>query len=220
MSGPTRVDVWGAGQMTGAGIDGKPMADDRFRYDLRAQKALRGIVREVLGEVADTGLPGEHLLYITFNTLADGVEMTERLKKLHPNEMTVVLQHQFWNLKVSKSAFEVSLSFNDTPEHLVIPFQAIKGFFDPSVQFGLQFEAQDSEPAPVVAEAPEGNEVEPESSAPTVPSVPAPAAPAIVGEAEAKPAGAAKTSPPTLAKPKAANQSAEVVQLDTFRKKS
>jgi len=178
------------------------MAEDRFRYDLRAQKALRGVVREVLGEVADDGLPGEHHFYITINTAAPGVELSARLKERHPSEMTIVLQHQFWNMKVGKSAFEVSLSFNDTPEHLFVPFAAIKGFFDPSVQFGLQFEPL--EPAPAIAAA--------EPQAPGA----APAAP------KAPPAAGAKAQKPTPAphKTEADNQSAEVVHLDAFRKKS
>ena len=182
------------------------MAEDRFRYDLRAQKALRGVVREVLGEVAENGLPGEHHFYITVNTAAAGVELSERLKARHPSEITIVLQHQFWNLKIGKSAFEVSLSFNDTPEHLVVPFAAIKGFFDPSVQFGLQFEPL--EPAPVTAKARETGDERPTSAAPAVPAAPT------------KTVGKAKPRPETPAKTEAANESAEVVRLDAFRKKS
>ena len=184
------------------------MAEDRFRYDLRAQKALRGVVREVLGAVADDGLPGEHHFYITINTAAPGVELSARLKERHPSEMTIVLQHQFWNMKVGKSAFEVSLSFNDTPEHLVVPFAAIKGFFDPSVQFGLQFEPLEPAPAIAAAEPREPGAERPEDAAPAAKGPSAPAA--------------AKAQKPTPAphKTEADNQSAEVVQLDAFRKKS
>jgi hypothetical protein len=190
------------------------MAEDRFRYDLRAQKALRGVVREVLGEVADDGLPGEHHFYITIDTAARGVELSERLKERHPSEMTIVLQHQFWNMKVGKSAFEVSLSFNDTPEHLVIPFAAIKGFFDPSVQFGLQFEPLEPAPALATAEPREPADERPKAAAPTA----APRPPS----ASAAPAAGAKAQkpPPAPHKTEADNQSAEVVHLDTFRKKN
>lgn len=182
------------------------MAEDLFRYDLRAQKALRSVVREVLGEVAESGLPGEHHFYVTINTTAPGVELSQRLRERHPSEMTIVLQHQFWSLKAGKTAFEVSLSFNDTPEHLIIPYAAIKGFFDPSVQFGLQFEPL--EPAPVSANAEKTDRKHPQSAAPAARDAPA--------------GSAGKTKPRPKPKPKteAANESAEVVSLDAFRKKS
>jgi hypothetical protein len=189
------------------------MAEDRFRYDLRAQKALRSVVREVLGEVADDGLPGEHHFYITVNTAAPGVELSARLKERHPSEMTIVLQHQFWNLKVGKSAFEVSLSFNDTPEHLVVPFAAVKGFFDPSVQFGLQFEPLEPAPALAAAEPREPAEERPEAAAPAAPTAPSPSPAPAAGAKARKP-------PPAQHKTEADNESAEVVHLDAFRKKS
>ncbi|MDP2621055.1 MAG: ClpXP protease specificity-enhancing factor SspB [Hyphomicrobiales bacterium] len=182
------------------------MAEDLFRYDLRAQKALRGVVREVLGEVAETGLPGEHHFYVTINTAAPGVELSERLKARHPSEMTIVLQHQFWNLKAGKAAFEVSLSFNDTPEHLTVPYAAIKGFFDPSVQFGLQFEPL--EPAAPAATAGKTGGERPASAAPAVPAPPADSAEKV------------RPRPKTQPKTEVAHESAEVVQLDAFRKKS
>ncbi|ODT68733.1 MAG: hypothetical protein ABS75_19410 [Pelagibacterium sp. SCN 63-23] len=116
------------------------MAEDHMRYDILAQEALRGVVRKVLAEVSRTGLPGEHHFFISFATRAPGVRISEELLKQYDQEMTIVLQNQYWDLKVSESAFEVGLSFNSQPETLVIPFAAIKGFFDPSVQFGLQFD--------------------------------------------------------------------------------
>ncbi|OAM76064.1 SspB family protein [Devosia elaeis] len=116
------------------------MAEDHMRYDILAQEALRGVVRKVLAEVSRTGLPGEHHFFISFATRAPGVRISEELLKQYDKEMTIVLQNQYWDLKVSETGFEVGLSFNGQPEILVIPFAAIKGFFDPSVQFGLQFD--------------------------------------------------------------------------------
>ena len=114
---------------------------DHFRYDLLTQQALRGVVRNVLTEAAKKeGLPGDHHFYISFDTQADGVRMSDRLRAQYPEQMTVILQHQFWDLAVSERGFEVGLSFGGIPEKLAIPFEAINGFFDPSVQFGLQFE--------------------------------------------------------------------------------
>jgi uncharacterized protein len=116
------------------------MAEDHLRYDILAQEALRGVVRKVLAEVSRTGLPGDHHFFISFATRAPGVRISEELLKQYDKEMTIVLQNQYWDLKVTESTFEVGLSFNGQPEILVIPFSAIKGFFDPSVQFGLQFD--------------------------------------------------------------------------------
>jgi uncharacterized protein len=116
------------------------MAEDLMRYDLLAQEALRGVVRASLRKIVKTGLPGEHHFYIAFDTRYPGVRLSERLDKKYPREMTIVLQHQYWNLQVREDEFEVELSFDNIPEKLVIPFNAIKGFLDPHVQFGLQFE--------------------------------------------------------------------------------
>jgi hypothetical protein len=116
------------------------MAEDHMRYDILAQEALRGVVRKVLAEVSRTGLPGEHHFFISFATRAPGVRISEELLKQYDKEMTIVLQNQYWDLKVTESSFEVGLSYNGQPEMLHVPFAAIKGFFDPSVQFGLQFD--------------------------------------------------------------------------------
>jgi hypothetical protein len=113
---------------------------DHIRYDLLTQQALRGVVRSVLADAAKKGLPGDHHFFIEFDTLAPGVRMSDRLRAQHPEKMTIVLQHQFWDLAVTEQAFEVGLSFGGVTERLTIPFDAIHGFFDPSVQFGLQFE--------------------------------------------------------------------------------
>ncbi|WP_224702975.1 SspB family protein [Devosia aquimaris] len=118
------------------------MAEDHMRYDILAQEALRGVVRKVLAEVAKTGLPGEHHFFISFVTRAPGVRLSEKLLGQYDKEMTIVIQNQYWDLKVNETGFEIGLSFDGVPETLVIPFSAVKGFFDPSVQFGLQFDPQ------------------------------------------------------------------------------
>ncbi len=118
------------------------MAEDLIRYDILVQEALRGVVRKVLSEVVRTGLPGEHHFYISFYTRAPGVRLSQRLLEQYDKEMTIVLQNQYWDLKVTETGFEVGLSFDGVPETLAIPFSALKGFFDPSVQFGLQLNGE------------------------------------------------------------------------------
>jgi len=169
------------------------MATDHIRYDVLARDALRGVLRRVLADAAEHGLPGEHHFFITFLSTAEGVKLSPRLLAQYPEEMTVILQHQFWDLVVTDDRFEVGLSFGGIPERLVVPFNAIKSFFDPSVQFGLQFEAADAD-----AETP----------APSLPAVPAPAALPI--------ATASAENQDETAKP---SEGAEVVRLDRFRKK-
>ena len=206
------------------------MAEDSIRYDLRAQDALRNVIRDVLSEVAVSGLPGEHHFFITFRTRAEGVGLSPRLKEQHPEEMTVVLQHQFWDFKVTDKAFEVSLSFNNVPEHLRIPFAAIKSFFDPSVHFGLQFEPQEDAagaPAPQAA-APSPVQLSPD---PVRPAASPPAAAPARGDKDAdkkqvRKAGAQaadksgeKAGTGTKSKAMAAAD-AEVISLDSFRKKN
>ncbi|MGF9691666.1 MULTISPECIES: SspB family protein [unclassified Rhizobium] len=149
------------------------MSQDHIRYDILAQDALRGVIRKVLTEVAATGrLPGDHHFFITFLTGAPGVRISPMLKSKYAEQMTIVVQHQFWDLKVSDTHFEIGLSFSDTPERLYIPFNAIRGFYDPSVNFELEFEVPLSDeeetsaeitayPVDVVAK-PEGDE-EPKS---------------------------------------------------------
>jgi hypothetical protein len=113
------------------------MSEDKIRYDVLASEALRGIIRTVLTRVQKRGLPGDHHFYITFDTGAAGTILSKRLKAQYPEEMMIVLQHKFWDLLIYDDRFEVKLSFNSVPERLVIPFSAIKSFFDPSVQFGF-----------------------------------------------------------------------------------
>ena len=114
-----------------------------LRYDKMVENALRQVLRQSLQFVVAHGLPGEHHFYITFRTDHPDVVMPGYLRKRYPDEMTIVLQHQFWNLEVTEEHFSVSLSFSNKPELLVIPFAAVAAFADPSVRFGLQFETGD-----------------------------------------------------------------------------
>lgn len=179
------------------------MADDHIRYDILAQEALRGVMRKVLAEVARTGLPGNHHFFITFLTGAPGVRISSRLRERYPEQMTIVIQFQYWDLKVTDSGFEVGLSFSDIPEKLEIPFSAVRGFYDPSVNFELEFDVR-TEPAEAA-----GPEQEQEDK-------PAPA------PVRAKPAAAKKSAQAkkdeALEDPAPA-KGAEVVSLDAFRKK-
>jgi hypothetical protein len=123
--------------------------DSLIPYDEIVQEALRAVVGRVLGEVqANGGLPGEHHFYITFKTGAAGVDIPAHLIERFPDEMTIVIQHRFWDLKVEATGFEVGLSFNQIPSRLVIPFSAVTGFVDPAVNFALQFQSQDEDEVP------------------------------------------------------------------------
>ena len=122
--------------------DGAP--DSLIPYDEIVQEALRAVVGRVLSEVAEGGmLPGEHHFYITFKTQAPGVDIPKRLMERFPDEMTIVLQHRFWDLTVDAERFSVGLSFNQVPSKLTIPYAAITGFQDPAVHFELRFQAQE-----------------------------------------------------------------------------
>lgn len=183
------------------------MPEDHIRYDLLAQAALRGVVRTVLADVAKKGLPGEHHFKITFNTAVPGVRLSERMRAQYPQAMTIVLQHQFWDLAVGEEAFEVGLSFGGVPERIAVPFEAITAFYDPAVQFGVQFETAGEEAADA-AGAP--------TPAPGKPAAPAGRPVADRDKTEAIPVPAAPTPAPP---PKDASGGGEVVRLDRFRKK-
>jgi uncharacterized protein len=190
------------------------MAVDHIRYDILAQEALRGVVQTVLKDAAKNGLPGEHHFYVTFETRAEGVRMPSRLLAQFPEAMTIVLQHQFWDLVVGDTSFEVGMSFGGIPERLTVPFAAIKEFVDPSVPFGVKFEQ--------IAEA-------------AATAAPASAAPTPASEAVAEPAAEPKPPRPAVAVvPQPASETqqtpsdddvqkpvsgGEVVSLDRFRKK-
>lgn len=122
------------------------MVHDQIRYDILVQEALRNVIRKVLTEVAKAGLPGDHHFFITFLTNGAGVKVSQRLKDRYPEQMTIVLQHQFWDLIVSESQFEVSLSFGDVPEKLVIPFSAVQVFYDPAAAFEAAFDLPSQPP--------------------------------------------------------------------------
>jgi hypothetical protein len=192
------------------------MSVDHIRYDLLTQEALRSVLRRVLQDAAKSGLPGDHHFYISFNTGAPGVRVSKRLRAQYPEEMTVVLQHQFRDLTVNEQAFEVGLSFSGVNEHLVVPFDAIKRFFDPSVQFGLQFEtmAATDEAGPKEAAASAEAEKTPAKPVPVAKAT-APAPAAVSQEPAAKPDELA----PEGDAPRKGDGGAEVVRLDRFRKK-
>ncbi len=222
---------------------------DLIRYDLLVQEALRGVVRQVLTEVAKNGLQGEHHFFITFKTATPGLRLSNRMRERYPDEMTIILQHQFWGLSVADGGFEVGLSFHNTPEKLFVPFAAITMFQDPSVNFGLKFDVRealsDIMPPPVSEEA--AKPVSPSRSLAPVPAAkPSPAR--VGGERPTKltevkssegknsdgKAPDAKSKPTAVTKPKAvltkvaeADPEAEnddkggtkVVSIDAFRKK-
>ena len=187
------------------------MTQDLIRYDVLVQEALRGVVRKVMGEVARTGLPGEHHFYVSFDTRHPGVRLSGRLRQRYPTEMTVVLQHQYWDLEVNDQFFEVNLSFSGIPERLHVPFNAVKGFVDPSVEFGLQFE--------VIGEGEDEEETGPklvpmEPSELPIPPVETDATPVAETVAPTPP-----PAPEAKDEPAAPEGGATVVSLDKFRKK-
>jgi len=191
------------------------MAADLIRYDLLVQDALRGAVRKVLSGVARDGVPGEHHFYIGFRTHARGVRLSSRMRELYPDEMTIVLQHQFWDLSVTGEAFEVGLSFQNIPEMLLIPFDAVTRFADPSVGFELQFAVEDeaagvSDTGPSPLQTAPVRVSEPLAQAPPLPEA-KPAKQTKKASEAAKAEGAA--AKPQKGEPK-------VVSIDAFRKKS
>lgn len=200
------------------------MAKDIIRYDLLVQDAMRGVMRKVLGDVAESGyLPGDHHFTISFRTDAPGVTISRRLAEQWPSELTIILQHQYSNLEVDEEGFGVTLSFRSVAEHLYVPFSAVTGFFDPAVEFGLRFESAedaleegDEEDAPspgpsLVAKTPEPvREFKPGKVAP-VKSEPAKAEPNKTPSADRQ-----KKLKPVEAKEEGDDK---IVSIDAFRKK-
>jgi uncharacterized protein len=185
------------------------MATDLIRYDLLVQDALRSVVRKVLADTARGGLVGEHHFNIAFKTQAPGVIVPATLRSRFPDEMSIILQHEFWDLVVREDAFEVSLNFSRKPERLTVPFDSITGFTDPSVPFGFKLEPRVAEPAASRAPA----QAEPKEATPTpAPAKSAPAKPSAQPAPAAKSAGRAE-------KPADATGEAKVVSIDAFRKK-
>ena len=197
---------------------------DQIRYDLLTQQALRGVVRSVLADAAKKGLPGDHHFFIEFDTLAPGVRMSDRLRAQHPEKMTIILQHQFWDLAVNDTAFEVGLSFGGITERLTIPFDAIHGFFDPSVQFGLQFEEiTEGEVLHTPAHVLDKGQAKGQDTAPDKTPKKKPFAKSALGNFAPEPTRtaplAAVPDPAPDPGPDKPKSSGEVVRLDRFRKK-
>ena len=184
------------------------MATDLIRYDLLVQDALRSVVRKVLADTARNGLVGDHHFNIAFKTQAPGVVAPPVVRQRFPDEMSIILQHEFWDLVVTQDAFEVSLNFSRKPERLIVPFDSITGFTDPSVPFGFKLEPRVSETA---SRAPAVEE-EKGPTQPSAPTKPAPVKPA------AKPASASKPAQ-NAEKPAEPAGETKVVSIDAFRKK-
>jgi uncharacterized protein len=190
----------------GLGVEAE-MPEDLIRYEALVLDALRGVVRSVLQRVLKRGIPGDHHFFITFDTRSPGVGLSKRLKDQYPQEMTIVLQHQFWDLAVTEDRFEVRLSFNNIPERLVIPFGAVRIFQDPSVHFALALRS------------PEAGE-QPASETPLLPAPEAGAPPAAPNQNEGQlDREITASSLPGNEQPREEKHTAEVVSLDKFRKK-
>lgn len=185
--------------------------NDRFHYDALVDDALRSVVRRVLTQVAETGLPGSHHFYISFRSNDPGVELPEYLRAKYPDEMTIVLQHQYWDLIIREDDFEVTVSFNKQQERIKVPFAALSAFVDPSVRFGLQFDRRDKATGEkVAADKPEG------ATEPTPLPVPEKrAAPPVADGETAAADGEAASGEAT----KPEDAASKVVKLDSFRKK-
>jgi hypothetical protein len=207
------------------------MSVDHIRYDLLTQDALRGVIRMVLTDAAVKGLPGDHHFFVTFDTRAEGVRISSRLKASYPDDMTIVLQHQFWDMTVGEDDFEVGLAFNGIPERLHIPLKAVKAFFDPSVQFGLQFTVEVEGAGKAAPEteteasalpradgkpAQTGKKLKPAPGAEPVKKT-TPASPPA--DSANSPVSKSASGPPDSPAKGEAAPSGEVVRLDRFRKK-
>jgi uncharacterized protein len=184
------------------------MATDLIRYDLLVQDALRSVVRKVLADTARNGLVGDHHFNIAFKTQAPGVVAPAAVKQRFPDEMSIILQHEFWDLVVTPDAFEVSLNFSRKPERLTVPFDSITGFTDPSVPFGFKLEPRVSEPAASPAPTTAEKEATPAAAKP------APVKPAKPSQPASTPKSAQRAENP--AEPAG---EAKVVSIDAFRKK-
>ncbi|WOC17023.1 SspB family protein [Pseudochrobactrum sp. MP213Fo] len=201
------------------------MVQDLIRYDILAQDALRGVIRKVLMEVNKAGLPGNHHFFITFLTEAPGVRISSRLKEKYPEQMTIVMQHQFWDLVVTEQLFEVGMSFGEVAEKLVIPFSSIRGFYDPSVNFELEFDvsialptgdndSESFEKLELVTELKSNHDEAAEQADTSAKPAKKPAKKADRGKTASKDDTAEAPADDATTKP-----SADVVSLDAFRKK-
>ncbi len=195
------------------------MGDNGLRYDVMVEAALRSVMRDALTHVVEHGLPGAHHFYLSFRTGQPGVRIDSSLKARFPEEMTIVLQHQFWDLSVGEDGFAVTLSFSNTRQRLVVPFAAVTAFNDPSVNFGLQFQslAEKTANRPAGEARVAGGPSQPNTT--LVEAQPPHGTPKPLPEARSAKAGQV-TSLPKPAAPSAAPGGAEkVVTLDSFRKK-
>ena len=188
------------------------MGQDHIRYDVLAQDALRGVIRKVIGEVVKTGLPGDHHFFITFLTTAPGVRISSRLREKYPELMTIVIQHQYWDLQVTDTSFEVGLSFSDIPERLLIPFAAIRGFYDPAVNFELEFDVRGMDAANEQSEGADDGDADEIGTASPPAQILTPTKLQAKEKVVAAPASDDESEPEE-------KKDAEVVSLDAFRKK-
>ncbi len=197
------------------------MPTDYIRYDLLVQDALRSVVRKVMSDVAKGGLPGDHHFNIAFKTHAPGVVIPTAMRQRYPDEMAIILQHEFWDLEVGADVFEVSLNFSRKPERLTIPFDSITGFSDPSVPFGFKLEPRIAQPAAEVASVAPGKSAEAAPSTPlqaAKPSPPAAVAAPKSGQGVGKNPAAQDKNPAAQEKPRE-GEAAKIVSIDAFRKK-
>ena len=194
--------------------DENKQIQDLIRYDVLTQDALKDVIRKVLEEVAVAGLPGDHHFFITFQTDHPGVRLSSRMRERYPEEMTIVIQHSYWDLKVTDSEFEIDLSFDDILERLRIPFDSLKGFYDPHVKFGVQFDTTETRSA--------GQDAAPDTASgrEQAGSVPQIAQTRDVIKHDPEKASEKPDTAQSQANDEDPDQpTADVVSLDTFRKK-
>ncbi|MBL4726349.1 MAG: hypothetical protein JKY83_06690 [Rhizobiaceae bacterium] len=197
-------------------MNDEPQNEDLIRYDILTQEALRSVIKRVLEEVMNCGLPGEHHFFITFDTNHPGVRLSKRMKERYPEDMTIVIQHTYWDLEVNEGSFKIDLSFDDIRERLKIPYDSVKGFFDPWVKFGLQFEAvhgeEEASPEhlPVKSSPRELSVVETEEKPVKIPTKKKPRAKKKTKE---------KATEEAAPSAEETTEGAQVVSLDSFRKK-
>ena len=199
------------------------LPEDLIRYDVLTQEALRDVIKKVLEEVSVAGLPGEHHFFITFRTDHPGVRLSARMRENYPEEMTIVIQHSYWDLKVNDTAFEIDLSFDDVLERLRVPFAALKGFFDPHVKFGVQFDTEYLEAANAddveVVSIDSQNETEHSINLPQVAQTREIAPTKSTSTKKSSKIDENENRKKSSSEQGDAQEGAEIVSLDTFRKK-
>ena len=194
-----------------------PMHVTKLSYEKMVEDALRGVLRQALKLTEAQGLPGSHHFYITFDTTHPGVKIAETLKTQHPTEMTIVLQHQFWDLHVAQDYFEITLSFSGVSQPLFIPFAAVTAFADPHAKFGLQFHVEFEERTAADEELDmddDAGDPSPDADPPTVETVPLDSA-NVTRHAKARKAPHLRPVPTAAV----TGEAGKIVTLDAFRKK-